>query len=102
MNNPDLLASAIAAQALLHELRAHELTDAASIATMADLDRAIVAAGGASASPESVMFTNHYECSECGYSWQDEWSACSDDDCPACGQRGISPHHATRDTLSAE
>ena len=36
-------------------------------------------------------FTNFYSCSECGNSWQDEWSATCDDDCPHCGARHMSP-----------
>jgi DNA-directed RNA polymerase subunit RPC12/RpoP len=36
-------------------------------------------------------FTNFYNCSECGGTWHDEWSATCDDDCPHCGARHMSP-----------
>ncbi|WP_444679581.1 hypothetical protein [Halomonas sp. E19] len=37
--------------------------------------------------PESRLrprWLNHYECSECGNEWSDEWSCQCDDRCPAC------------------
>jgi len=37
------------------------------------------------------MFLNHYECPRCDCAWSDAWSCQVDDDCPACGQRHISP-----------
>jgi DNA-directed RNA polymerase subunit RPC12/RpoP len=36
-------------------------------------------------------FRNLYLCSECGGTWQDDWSATCDDDCPHCGARHMSP-----------
>lgn len=41
---------------------------------------------------ENVSFVNQYQCPECGYTWTDTWSATSDDDCPECGKRHISPY----------
>lgn len=38
-----------------------------------------------------ILFLNHYKCPDCGYAWDDEWTATCDDDCPACGARHISP-----------
>lgn len=38
-----------------------------------------------------LRFTNHYVCPECQHKWQDEWECMVDDDCPACGERHISP-----------
>jgi DNA-directed RNA polymerase subunit RPC12/RpoP len=35
-------------------------------------------------------FKNFYQCSECGNSWHDDWSATCDDDCPHCGSRHMS------------
>ncbi len=39
-----------------------------------------------------AWFLNFYRCGECGASWDDEWSCCCDDDCPACGSRHYSPY----------
>jgi DNA-directed RNA polymerase subunit RPC12/RpoP len=39
-----------------------------------------------------AWFRNLYLCSECGGSWQDDWSATCDDDCPHCGARHMSPY----------
>lgn len=36
--------------------------------------------------PEPELFENHYQCSRCGETWQDEWTASCDDRCPRCGQ----------------
>jgi hypothetical protein len=33
---------------------------------------------------EVTTFTNQYDC-PCGTSWEDEWCAACDDDCPSCG-----------------
>ena len=38
-----------------------------------------------------AWFLNHYECSECDYRWQDEWSCMCDDLCPICGAKDNSP-----------
>ena len=40
---------------------------------------------------EMVWFCNHYKCERCGCEWMDEWSAMSDDDCPDCGYRHMTP-----------
>lgn len=37
------------------------------------------------------LFLNYYNCPNCGYEWQDQWSCMSDDDCPICKSRNISP-----------
>jgi len=37
------------------------------------------------------MFLNHYECPRCDCAWSDAWTCQAADDCPACGQRHISP-----------
>ena len=37
------------------------------------------------------MFRSYYVCPQCKHEWTDEWSATSDDDCPNCGARHISP-----------
>ena len=39
-------------------------------------------------------FLNYYECPECEYEWEDEWSCMCDDDCPTCGARHISPYQS--------
>ena len=36
-----------------------------------------------------AWFINRYHCTDCGASWEDAWSAMSDDDCPDCGARHI-------------
>jgi predicted nucleic acid-binding Zn-ribbon protein len=41
-----------------------------------------------------AWFINQYECDDCGYTWEDEWSAMCDDDCPKCGARHMTPHHS--------
>lgn len=33
---------------------------------------------------EPRWFLNHYECSECGEKWDDEWSCMCNDRCPKC------------------
>lgn len=47
-----------------------------------------------SAEPEhpEVIWRNHYTCYECGYDWEDQWTAQCDDDCPECGARHCEPH----------
>lgn len=32
----------------------------------------------------AAWFRNKYECSECGESWEDEWSCMCNDHCPTC------------------
>jgi|APCry1669192522_1035417.scaffolds.fasta_scaffold00372_10 DNA-directed RNA polymerase subunit RPC12/RpoP len=39
-------------------------------------------------------FRNFYCCPRCGHEWWDDWSATSDDDCPSCGARHISPNRS--------
>jgi DNA-directed RNA polymerase subunit RPC12/RpoP len=39
-----------------------------------------------------ALFINFYRCAECTAEWTDTWSATSDDDCPNCGARHISPY----------
>ena len=39
-----------------------------------------------------AWFLNHYACPSCQHEWTDDWSSISDDCCPACGMRNISPH----------
>lgn len=41
-----------------------------------------------------VCYINHYQCPECNYFWQDEWTAQCDDECPNCGKRHISPFYS--------
>ena len=31
-----------------------------------------------------VLYRNHYECSECGTRWTDEWDGQCNDRCPKC------------------
>ena len=38
-----------------------------------------------------AWFRNHYTCDRCHRDWEDEWSCMSDDDCPHCGARHMSP-----------
>ena len=40
-----------------------------------------------------ARFLNHYECTNCGNSWQDEWSCACDDRCPVC-DTVTEPHHS--------
>ena len=37
------------------------------------------------AKEEERTFRNHYHCSDCDVSWDDEWSCACDDKCPECG-----------------
>lgn len=46
-----------------------------------------------------ARFLNHYECSECGTSWNDEWDCTCDDRCPNCNT-SISP--SSSDDLEPE
>jgi predicted Zn-ribbon and HTH transcriptional regulator len=39
-----------------------------------------------------MWFINFYECDECGYTWEDEWSCACNDTCPECGRREIEPY----------
>ena len=41
-----------------------------------------------------AWFRNHYICTRCNDVWTDEWSCMSDDDCPNCGCRHLSPMHS--------
>jgi hypothetical protein len=38
-----------------------------------------------------AWYLNHYHCGDCGTDWDDEWSCCCDDECPACGSGDWSP-----------
>lgn len=38
-------------------------------------------------------FINHYQCTHCGNTWSDHWSAQSDDDCSNCGAN-MQPYHS--------
>lgn len=38
-----------------------------------------------------AWFLNHYHCSDCDTSWDDEWSCCCDDECPVCGSGDWTP-----------
>lgn len=40
-----------------------------------------------------ALFLNHYECSECGNAWEDEWSCACDDRCAVCNA-SIEPHQS--------
>jgi rubrerythrin len=40
------------------------------------------------------LFRNFYECPECHHQWSDTWSAMSDDTCPACQLKNITPYHS--------
>jgi predicted nucleic acid-binding Zn-ribbon protein len=46
-----------------------------------------------------AWYRNVYDCSECGASWEDEWSCACDDECPECGTSDFSP--VKTDDLSA-
>ena len=41
--------------------------------------------------PEHKRYINHYRCSECGTSWDDEWDCTCNDRCPKCNAE-IEPH----------
>jgi predicted nucleic acid-binding Zn-ribbon protein len=41
-----------------------------------------------------AWFVNSYQCYRCNHEWDDLWSATSDDDCPACGARHVSPYES--------
>ena len=34
---------------------------------------------------EEKWYSNHYTCPQCGATWNDEWTATCDDECPECG-----------------
>ena len=38
-----------------------------------------------------AWYNNHYVCTECAAVWDSDWSCSSDDDCPECVARNISP-----------
>lgn len=37
-----------------------------------------------------AWFRNRYQCDQCEFTWDDEWSSMCDDDCPSCGARHMS------------
>jgi hypothetical protein len=39
-----------------------------------------------------VWYNNHYECNQCGETWEEEWSCMVDDTCPGCGARDTEPY----------
>ncbi|WP_069910323.1 hypothetical protein [Devosia insulae] len=41
-----------------------------------------------------AWYLNHYHCDSCDTEWEDDWSCCCDDDCPASGSRHWSPHES--------
>ena len=41
-----------------------------------------------------AWYRNHYHCGDCGTDWEDEWSCCCDDECPACGSGDWSPEES--------
>ena len=41
-----------------------------------------------------AWYRNFYHCTDCGTSWEDEWSCCCDDECPECGSRNWSPYES--------
>ena len=41
-------------------------------------------------------FNLEYECPDCNYQWEDNWSCGVDDTCPMCGTRDVTPHKITR------
>lgn len=49
-----------------------------------------------------AWFKNQYVCPECRAVWDSEWSCCSDDECPECEARNISPVSCTDLTVTVE
>lgn len=45
--------------------------------------------------PDDAWFILHYECPDCGHTWEDEWDSAVDSDCPHCKSRDISPCQVT-------
>jgi DNA-directed RNA polymerase subunit RPC12/RpoP len=41
-----------------------------------------------------AWYRNHYICERCEHEWSDAWSSTSDDDCPSCGARHMSPYES--------
>jgi hypothetical protein len=41
-----------------------------------------------------AWYRNLYHCTDCGTSWEDEWSCCCDDECPVCGSGDWSPYES--------
>ena len=41
-----------------------------------------------------AWYRNFYNCTDCGTSWEDEWSCCCDDECPECGSGDWSPYES--------
>ena len=39
-----------------------------------------------------AWFRNHYRCDVCKCTWTDEWCSMSDDDCPCCSARNMTPY----------
>jgi hypothetical protein len=49
-----------------------------------------------------AWFTNHYVCPECRAVWESDWSCATDDECPECEVRDISPTSTDDRTVLAE
>ena len=41
-----------------------------------------------------AWYRNLYHCTDCGASWEDEWSCGCDDECPVCGSGDWSPYES--------
>jgi len=37
-------------------------------------------------------YRNFYKCERCGEKWEDEWSSMSDDECPKCKAKNMTPY----------
>jgi hypothetical protein len=49
-----------------------------------------------------AWYRNFYSCTDCGTSWEDEWSCCCDDECPNCGSGDWSPYESEDLTFLVE
>jgi hypothetical protein len=88
-----LLATLQKASDLLHELRAHDLTDPDSESTMAEIEAALAgqAIPPSGETETEPMLTVSYECPHCGECWDEQWTSACNSDCGNCGQGDVQP-----------
>ena len=46
-----------------------------------------------------AWFVNHYRCSRCDSTWEDECSSCPEDECGECGSRHMDPFESEDVTI---
>ena len=48
-------------------------------------------------STEAVWVRAFYECPRCGHRWMSVWDSATDEECPECDLRDITPFHSEED-----